>query len=335
MKNFERIARIEGVGTDGVFDMTLATEGEASDGHSLSMKGGTIPERMPLLASHWNDPFGQLGSITNPEKMLKDSPPRLRATGNIEMEGPLADARRDLAHMINQGHVNAVSIRWDEVPGKSIRRVNLPSDHPYFVDAETEKGEARWGIFFEEWTGREGSIVALGADKGALIGRAEQTEGEISTYWRAMADAIPTTIDMLTKLRDDATRCLQDGATVADLINAVASDNDAETIAEALQECRIGDHTVLLPGPIADQLEDERAEREIDPVTVDSQPVPDQEPGARADQPEPIDWSLDGVFESFDSEEFARILSEGMDEQDVRIKRIVQEMIDLRTGKVA
>ena len=123
----ERTARIESVGEDGVFQMTLATEGEASDGHILSIKGGQVPERMPLLTSHWNDPASALGSITDPQKALKDSPPRLRATGHIEMQGENAAVRRDLAHMISKGHVNAVSIRWDEVPGKTIRRVNLRS----------------------------------------------------------------------------------------------------------------------------------------------------------------------------------------------------------------
>jgi hypothetical protein len=141
MSKHERIARIEGIDlSTGSFPMTLASEGEASDGDILSIKGGQIPERMPMLTSHWNDPSAALGSITDPQKLLKDSPPRLRAVGHIEMtgEGVAAEIRRDLAHMIDKGHVNAVSIRWDDVPGKSIRRVNLPSDHQYFVDAETE-----------------------------------------------------------------------------------------------------------------------------------------------------------------------------------------------------
>ncbi len=198
MKKLERLARIDHITADGVFEMTLATEGEASDGHILSMEGGTIPERMPLLTSHFNDPSGQLGSITNPRKELKASPPRLRATGNIEMNGPLADARRDLAHMIAEGHVSAVSIKWDEVPGKSIRRVNLPSDHPHFVDAEEDKTEARWGTYFEEWVAREGSIVALAADQGALIARAEQTEGVVSSFWREFAAGAEVPVELTT-----------------------------------------------------------------------------------------------------------------------------------------
>ncbi len=195
MSNYERTARIEGIDVaTGVFEMTLATEGEASDGHILSIKGGQVPERMPLLNSHFNSPTDALGSITEPRKFLKDSPPRLQVRAQIETGGvePQASIRRDLLHMIEKGHVSQASIRWDEVPGKSIRRINLPSDHPYYVDSEKATGPERWGVFFEEWIGREGSIVGLGSDPGALIARADETEGDVSTYWRAMAEDAAT-----------------------------------------------------------------------------------------------------------------------------------------------
>ena len=186
MSKHERTMRVDSVDEGGVFQMTLASEGEASDGDILSMKGGQIPERMPLLLSHWNDPTAIAGSVTNPSKELKHTPPRLRATGQIEMsgEGTLAEIRRDVAMMINK-HGGAVSIRWDEVDGGDppIRRVNLASDHPYFVDAEKEKSwRKRSGYFWPSWKGLEGSIVALGADSSATIDgrlyaqRAEETE---------------------------------------------------------------------------------------------------------------------------------------------------------------
>ena len=143
MSKHERMARIEGIDLDtGAFKMTLATEGEASDGDILSIKGGQIPERMPMLNGHWNLATEQLGSITDAVKHLQDTPPRLTTIGHIEMggEGAPADIRRDLAYMIDKKHVTGVSIRWDEVAGKPpVRRINLPSDHPFFVDAENEK----------------------------------------------------------------------------------------------------------------------------------------------------------------------------------------------------
>jgi hypothetical protein len=192
MSDYNRMARIESaIGESGVFRMTLATEGEASDGHILSIKGGQIPEQLPLLTSHWNDPSAQLGSITEPRKALKDSPPRLRAMGQIEMGGeePQAAIRRDLAHMIARGHLSGVSVRWDEVPGKTIRRVNLPSDHPYYVEQDAV-GPERYGLYFEEWRALEGSVVAVPADQQAMVERAEETEGEVRAFWRAMAEAV-------------------------------------------------------------------------------------------------------------------------------------------------
>jgi hypothetical protein len=198
MSKHERTVRVSGVDEDGVFLMTLATEGEASDGDILSIAGGQIPERMPLMLSHASDPTMKAGSVTDSIKELKHSPPRVISTGQIEMGGigALADVRRDVAYMINR-HGGAVSIRWDLVDGgkEPIRRVNLPSDHPYFVDAETEKSwRKRNGYFWPEWKGLEGSIVALGADPDANVhsqlcrDRADETEGPVSTFWRAMAE---------------------------------------------------------------------------------------------------------------------------------------------------
>jgi hypothetical protein len=187
-EQFERMVRVGEIDLEtGVFPLTLASEGEASDGHILSIKGGNIPPRMPLLVSHWNEPTSQAGSITEPVKALKDKPPRLRGTGQIEMggEGPSADIRRDLAYMIDKGHVSGMSIRWRTK--KSIPRTNLPSNHPYFVNYDEATGPEKWGLFFEEWDGLEGSIVSLGADPLALIGRAEETEGEVSAFWREQA----------------------------------------------------------------------------------------------------------------------------------------------------
>jgi hypothetical protein len=341
MSKHQRTARIESVGEDGVFQMTLATEGEASDGHILSIKGGQIPERMPLLTSHWNDPMSALGSITDPQKALKDSPPRLRATGQIEMSGDNAAVRRDLAHMIARGHVNAVSIRWDEVPGKTVRRVNLPSDHPYFVDSETATGPERWGSFFEEWIGREGSIVALGADQGALIGRADETEGEVSAFWRALAqDAeeqqnAAKAAATLAALRVDAAACVAAGVTPADLFNAVATAEDGE-LADSFRSCTIGDHTILLPTDLADQLEDEREDRELEATVPEPTPEPDPEPApeATADQRQPLTVDSLELPAPIDVASLARLFDGMADKHVERLTRNVQALIDLRTGKV-
>lgn len=189
--------RLDKVDSEGVFRMTLATEGEASDGDILSIEGMQVSAQMPLLLSHFNDPTAVAGSVTQPEKELKASPPRLRATGQIEMGGTghLAEIRRDVAMMINK-HGGSVSIRWDELEGGKppVRRMNLPSDHPHFVADDDPSWKKRNGFFWPSSKALEGSIVALGADSAATIGgrlyaeRADQTEGALSDYWRAMTD---------------------------------------------------------------------------------------------------------------------------------------------------
>ena len=354
---YRRVARIEGIDlTTGAFPMTLATEGEASDGHILSIKGGQIPERMPLLTSHWNDPNGQLGSVTDPQKALKDSPPRLRAIGHIEMagEGTPAEIRRDIAHMIDKGHVTGMSIRWDEVPGKTIRRVNLPSDHPFYVDAEKEKGPARWGLYFEEWRALEGSIVAVGADPGALIGRANETSGEVASFWRSMAEAItesdlpdtsPGTWDddgikhfeesdeakiaaSLAALRIDAADCREAGASLADLLNAVI-----DTADEEFEATEIGGRTFFLPASVVDQLE-ERAEPEVELDLGD--PVPDQEPEPEvdADQRSLLAFDIEEVMKPVDAEAFTEALKAALDAADERYRQFANDLIALAQGKV-
>jgi hypothetical protein len=183
--DFGRIVRADGAternDSTFAFPMVLATGGEASDGHVLSIKGGTIAERLPLLVSHWNDPEAQVGSITSARKQLDATPPELHARGVIELDGEGAqqERRADLAHMIEAGHVGAVSIRW--VGDKVTARRDLPVDHPAHVDQDEKNLARRYGLFFETWRALEGSVVAVGADPDAVIARGH---GEEAT-WRA------------------------------------------------------------------------------------------------------------------------------------------------------
>lgn len=188
-----RVQRVASVDVDsGTFGMTLATEGEASDGHILSIEGARLPERMPMLISHMNEPTRTAGSIFRMRRHLQDSPRRLTAVGLMELDGDGAtmSVRRDLMHLISQGHVNAVSVRWDFDWKDVTPRTKLPSDHPHYVDPDKEPttSNKRYGYFFKKWTPREGSIVALGADPNALIGRARDATGELRTFWERMAE---------------------------------------------------------------------------------------------------------------------------------------------------
>jgi hypothetical protein len=304
-----------------------------------------------MLTSHWNDPSAQLGSITNPEKLLKDNPPRLRAVGHIEMggEGVSAEIRRDLAYMIDKGHVTGVSIRWDGVPDKPpVRRVNLPSDHPHFVDAETAKGAERWGLFFEEWRAMEGSVVALGADPQALIGRSEETEGAVSTFWRAMAEDAAAPVEdeptdviedeeaspearvaaALAALRTEAGFCHGIGASHADMINAVVDAGDAD-----VQSVEIGDQVVFLPEAAANALRD-LLEPEVEEDLEETEPDPNPEPGAEADQRSPLAFDISEIENSNEASALVDYIENALDEYDKRVNQQVKEIFAHATGKV-
>ena len=85
--------------------------------------------------------------------------------------------------MIDKGHIGAFSVRWEETE-EPVYRVNLPSDHPAFVDTKKATGRQRWGMYFEKWRLLEGSVVTLGADPAALVGRMQEAQGDVRAYWR-------------------------------------------------------------------------------------------------------------------------------------------------------
>ena len=177
----------------------LATDGEASDGDILDIDGGQIPKRAPLLFGHqdWSGDRN-LGSWERFEKTQAGKDGKLggkgiRGFGQIELGGagePQA-WRDDIAHMIERKHIGALSVRWSPV-GDPIRRVNLPSDHVAFVDSQTATGNKRWGLFFPKWRLLEGSVVTLGADPAALIGRMRDSEGDVRRNWRAAINSALT-----------------------------------------------------------------------------------------------------------------------------------------------
>ncbi len=342
---YERLARIDpDVGASGEFQMTLASEGEASDGDILSIKGGQIPDQMPLLASHFNEPTTQLGSITGARKHLQSSPPTLSALGQIEMggEGPSSDIRRDLAFMIGQGHVNAVSIRWDVVQGKAIRRVNLPSDHPHFVDAESETGAARFGVFFEQWRALEGSVVSLGADPAALIARADESEvEEVADFWRSMASTTTTRSEPSDEMFDFQRRAEElrlVGHDNADLINALvggyASVGQEQRYLEQLVPHKHDGRTLMLPASLVEQLEERDVDVTIGITDSDEEETADLQEKEREVVVPEAEFGLGGITQHLDVRALGKHLAKQLDDYEVRILSQVQEFIDVRTGKV-
>lgn len=190
--NRVRIATVERSEIDlqtGEFPMILATDGEASDGDILRIEGAQFRDAAPLQLSHANDPTATLGTVSGFRRDLQASPKKLRAKGRIELggEGPTADIRRDLAYMISKGHVSGISVRWE--PIEYVRRSNLPSDHPAYVDSEKETDwRKRYGYYHKTWRVLEGSVVAVQADPESMVGRAMETDGAVADFWRSMAE---------------------------------------------------------------------------------------------------------------------------------------------------
>lgn len=241
----------------GRFPAVVFTDGEASDGHILSIAGATLPARMPLFVNHQADPTSQLGSLVEPQRGDHE----VRYTGELELtgSGPLADIRRDVALMMARGHVYRMSGRWDARQEDAVLRSALPNDHPAYV-SERATGAKRYGLYFKRWAGLEGSLVGLGADPKALAGRAQEADcPEVARdFWRsfaieqaASADGETGSIDVaLSRLRlasEDAKRA---GAALLDRVNAVGTNIDFSELAEYEHE----GHVLLLPKALCERL---------------------------------------------------------------------------------
>lgn len=188
----------------GRFGMILATEGEANDGHILSVKGAQLPERMPLLVQHTPTPMlPALGSVIE----MKAARKKVAAVGLVELQGAsdagaradegvaipdaLLPIRNGYAHMIAAGHLDAVSVRWE---GTGVPRASLKPTHPAYIDTSDSDlaYEKRYGLFFSEWFPREGSVVAVGSDPLAIIREraAEDGIGPVERlYWGSLIRA--------------------------------------------------------------------------------------------------------------------------------------------------
>lgn len=166
-------------GEAGFIEGTLATNGEASDGHILEVAGIEVPDgTVPLLFGHdAHSGRNNLGSWTGFQVMgakqrarqLGDA--QLHGAAQIELggSGSQAEFRQDVHHMIESGHINAFSVRWDPV-GEPVYRSSLPKDHYAYRD---EGG----GLYFEQSRILEGSVVTIGADQSAVVARALESEG--------------------------------------------------------------------------------------------------------------------------------------------------------------
>ena len=177
-----RHARIDArIDTDtGQFDMVMATEGEASDGHVISIAGLALREEIPLQLDHSRSAMATLGTVRNMRRDKIDGLPVMRGVGQIRLtgEGDQAEARRDLVDAIASEMVRGVSMTWDS--DDFLERRDLSKSHAAHVARDEKNPRKRFGLFFKSSTPIEQSIVGVPADREALIGRAENAKSELS-----------------------------------------------------------------------------------------------------------------------------------------------------------
>lgn len=218
----------------GEFRAVVFTDGEASDGHILSIDGAVTPERMPLFVNHQADPRTQLGSLYFERKTEH----QIHYRGEIMLDGvgEQAEVRRDLLAKMAAGHVSRMSGRWDAEDADATRRMELPEDHHAYVSEKQAKKSwrLRYGYFFRKWRAQEGSIVGLGADPQATMRFAEDEAASpaVRAFWRGVAEAEQSEADGAAQEHPITVRDMASFVSeVADLIRSTVKDEVASAIA--------------------------------------------------------------------------------------------------------
>lgn len=209
----------------GEFDMVMATEGEASDGHIISMRGLQYPAELPLQLDHARSALATLGTVTNIRRSKVDGVDAMRGVGRIRLtgEGDQLEARRDLVDAISRGDVRGTSLTWDSI--KHRERRDLPRSHVAYVGRDEKDPRKRFGIFFDESRAVEQSIVAIPSDREALIGRGENAPNEFSRkMWDSLvdrlSDAQPSREAIIIDALEEALAALEERLRAAEDLNS-------------------------------------------------------------------------------------------------------------------
>jgi hypothetical protein len=192
---FSRVATIDQRidTTSGEFDMVMASEGEASDGHVIRIAGVDHPDTLPLQLDHARGAADNLGSVSNIRKGKRDGVPVLLGVGQIRMtgEGDGLAARLDLVDAIARGHITGTSMTWAADSQDVKERSTLPKGHPAAVDPLEPNLRRRFGLYFAKSRAIEQSVVAIPADRAAVIGRAEAAQdASARALWQVLAGRI-------------------------------------------------------------------------------------------------------------------------------------------------
>lgn len=336
--DYERTSTIERVegGGDGRLAGILVTDGEASDGHILDIDGGDLPKRAPLLFGH-DDVSGSsnLGSWDGFEKIDRGKGRAIRGTAQIEQggQGVQQEWRDDIALMIAKKHINQFSVRWNETDDP-IPRINLSSDHPAFVDAQKEKSSRkRWGLYFPKWRLLEGSVVTLGADPNALIGRMAECSGDIRKLWRSAVNE--HMVGRANTPNDLVAIALNDGTFV--YVERVAHDamlglaNERLGIALDLHEIAQGSTTTIT---VVNDKGDGTSEDDLEPA--DDSPESDSDPETDEPIADSARSQLATFLEDLDVEggvpELLAAFATALDESEERTRQGVEQLLGKATG---
>ncbi len=232
----------------GEFSMVMATQGEASDGHILNIAGIETPDEMPLQLDHGRSSLANLGIVSNMRTDTIDGVPVLRGDGRIRLtgDGEALAQRRDIVDAISRGDLGGVSLTWES--SKAKERRELPRNHPAHVARTESDPRKRFGLFFESSRAIEQSIVAIPADRGALIGRAETAQDDsLREVWRSLASRAVDTdtgryleiIDALElKVAELEERLQRDAAPASDDLPAEAPQLTSEVLQALIDEVR-------------------------------------------------------------------------------------------------
>ncbi len=338
--DYQRTSTIEreANGAEGRLSGILASDGEATDGHILSISGGTLPKRAPLLFGHDDGGSKNLGSWDKFEKITVGKGEGIRGHASIEMggSGVQQEWRDDIKHMIDKKHINQFSIRWTET-GDPIPRINLPSDHPAFVDAQKEKSSRkRWGLFFPKWRLLEGSVVTLGADPNALIGRMHESKGELARMWReTVNDAIQGRAsapgDLVAVALGDEQFCYVERVAF-DAMLMLAN----ERLAQALD---IHDSVVAIrvENPTPEKVDDLEDDDLDDDGTTDDSSGADDDP--ETDEPagttrSPLAFDMADVELEGGVAELFTAFMQALDKSEERTRLGLRQVLDKRNGRV-
>lgn len=211
---FERVARIDQrIDTEsGEFEMVMASEAEASDGHILRVAGISHAETIPLQLDHRRGAADNLGTVRNIRKGKRDGVAVLLGVGQIRLSGEGAglEQRRDLVDAIARGDLRGTSLTWAADSDGVKERATLPKGHPARVDGQDPNLRRRFGLFFEKSQAIEQSLVAIPADREALIGRAEGADAARAGLWQHFVERLDAREGVADRFVEALTRSLAD-----------------------------------------------------------------------------------------------------------------------------